>query len=115
MAEHFDESELLSRVDNDTAFLAESVQMLIADTPAMLEDLRRALAAGDAPTVARHAHTIKGMVSNFCAAPAQDCALAIERMGKSANLSGAAPAVEELQEHLSALTDELARFVQSRT
>ena len=63
MANSFNEAELLDRVDNDIAFLAETVDMLTADGPPLLEQVRTAVNAGDAAAVARHAHALKGMVS----------------------------------------------------
>ena len=63
----FDENELLSRVDNDRAFLGETVEMLAQDGRALLADVRSAVAAGDAAAVGRAAHALKGMISNFCA------------------------------------------------
>ena len=66
--------ELLEHVDNDTAFLADTVQMLETDGRAMMVELKTAVAAGDAPAVGRTAHTLKGMISNFCAPAVQTLA-----------------------------------------
>ena len=86
MARMFEEAELLERVDNDTAFLADTVEMLAADGPTLLEQLHAALASADAAAVGRTAHAIKGMVSNFCAPNVQAVALEVEKLGKSADL-----------------------------
>ena len=91
MARTFDQTELLARVDNNTAFLAETVDMLTSDGPPLLDQLRRALAAGDTPAVSCTAHSIKGMVSNFCATRAYAAAQRVEQFGKSGDLV-AAPA-----------------------
>ena len=113
MALTFDEAELMQRVDNDKAFLAETVAMLTSDGPALVADLRRAMAAGDAGQVGRIAHALKGMISNFCAPRAQQSALDVERIGKAGDLSSAAPAVRALEEHLDALTGELLVFIKA--
>jgi HPt (histidine-containing phosphotransfer) domain-containing protein len=115
MAATFDEVELMSRVDNDVAFLAETVDMIVADGPALLEQVRSAAAAGDAPVFARHAHSLKGMISNFCAPHAYACAFELEKLGKGGDLSGAGPVIERMNEQLSALTAELLGFVKART
>src|SRR5688572_15114127 len=107
MARTFDEAELLARVDNDIAFLAETVDMLTSDGPPLLDELRRALAAGDTPAVGRTAHSIKGMVSNFCAAQAHAAAQRVEQFGKSGDLVAASAAVQTLHEDLDILTREL--------
>jgi len=114
MARTFDEAELLERVDNDTAFLAETVEMLISDGPPLLDKLRVALAAGDAPAVGRTAHSIKGMLSNFCAPQAHATAQQVEQLGKSGDLAAAPAAVQALHEDLDALTQELLEFVKAR-
>ena len=67
----FDGAELLERVDNDWEFLGDTVRMLEADGPALLEEIRRSADAGDAASAGRAAHTLKGMISNFCAPDAQ--------------------------------------------
>ena len=115
MAETFDQTELLDRIDNDLGFLAETVEMLRADGPPLLEQIRAAVAAGEAGGVARHAHALKGMISNFCAPAAQSAALDLEKLGKAGDLAAAAPAVEALDRHVQALGRELLDFVKART
>ena len=111
MAQTFDEAELMARVDHDRQFLAETVEMLTSDAPKLVEELRRALAGGDAPAVGRLAHSLKGMVSNFCAPQAQASALELERLGKGGDLSLAEPALSSLEQHVGALTSELRNFI----
>lgn len=115
MARTFDEKELLERVDNDLPFLAETVQMLETDGRSLLADTRAAIAAGDAPGVGRAAHTLKGMISNFCAPAAQALALEIEKAGKAGDCAGAAAALARLEAPLEALIEELVAFVRARS
>lgn len=115
MATAFNETELLERVDNDVAFLAETVQMLESGGRTLFAELRAAVAAGDAPGVGRSAHALKGMISNFCSAATQESALVLERMGKSGDLAAAQPALESLGAQLEALTAELVAFVKARS
>ena len=114
MPRTFDEKELLERVDNDWEFLGDTVQMLADDGPNLLSDIRRAVEAGDAPGVGRAAHTLKGMISNFCAAEAQSGALAVEQLGKSGDLAAVAPALQTLETQLNALIADLNGFVATR-
>lgn len=111
----FNETELLERVDNDIGFLAETVQMLESDGRTLLADIERAIAAGDAAAVGRAAHALKGMVSNFCAPETQECALVIERAGKSGDLAGVSAALQAARERTEALITELLAFVQARS
>jgi HPt (histidine-containing phosphotransfer) domain-containing protein len=78
MTQTFDVKELLERVDNDVAFLADTVQMLESDGAALLGQMKASLAAGDAAAVGRTAHTLKGMVANFCAPAVHELALEAE-------------------------------------
>ncbi len=111
MAQLFDEAELLERIDHDWEFLSDTVEMLGADGPALIRDIRQAMEARDAAAVGRAAHTLKGMVANFCAAPAHASALELEKMGKAGELSEAPPVVAALDAQLQALTAELQALV----
>jgi HPt (histidine-containing phosphotransfer) domain-containing protein len=113
MAITFDQDRLLERVDHDRAFLAETVEMLAGDGRALMNDLQRAIGAGDPGAVGRTAHALKGMISNFCAAPAHEAALAVERVGKGGDLAGAPDVARILSERLEALIAELERFIRS--
>jgi HPt (histidine-containing phosphotransfer) domain-containing protein len=115
MVDTFDERELLDRVDNDLGFLAETVEMLQCDGPSTMQQIRDALAAGDAPAMGRAAHSLKGIVSNFCSPQTQASAFEVEQMGKSGDLSAAPDAVKILGQRLEALVGELAAFVKERT
>ncbi len=114
MGKTFDEQALMERVDGDVGFLDETVQMLQADGRSLMRDVRAALAAGDAPAVGRTAHTLKGMISNFCSPTAQAAALAVEQAGKAGDLAAAATAADGLEQQLRALIGELVEFVRTR-
>ena len=115
MASTFNENELMDRVDNDLEFLAEALQMLQCDGPSAMQQIRDALAAGDAPSLGRAAHALKGIVSNFCSPQTQASALEVEQMGKKGDLSAAPGAVTILGDRLEALLGELTAFVKERT
>ena len=114
MSQAFDERELLERVDNDTEFLAETVQMLSDDGPVLMQAIRTSLAAGDADGAARAGHALKGMTSNFCAAAAQGSAQDVEKHAKAGDLPDAAQAAEALDARLRELIAELKDFVAAR-
>jgi two-component system, sensor histidine kinase and response regulator len=114
MSQAFDELELLDRVDSDTEFLAEAVQMLSDDGPALVRGIRASVTAGDAAGVASAAHTLKGMVSNFCAATAQASAFEVERLAKGGDLPGAEAAVEPLDARVGELIAALKDFLAAR-
>jgi HPt (histidine-containing phosphotransfer) domain-containing protein len=111
MATLFDEAELLERVDHDWEFLGETVDMLVADGPALFQELRQAMNASDAAAVGRAAHTLKGMIANFCATVPLETAFALERLGKAGDLSAAPPVLAELEGQLHTLTEQLQTLV----
>jgi two-component system, sensor histidine kinase and response regulator len=114
MARLFDENALMDNVGGDVGFLAETVAMLESDGPTLMQQIRDAMAAGDAAAVGKAAHTLKGMVSNFCAPQAQAAALEVEKMGKAADLSAAPAAIETLAGLVDQLTAELVAFVKEK-
>ena len=83
-------------------FVSELVDTFLAEAPAMLADLRSALAAGDADRFRRAAHSLKSNSNTFGA-------LALGAMAKNLELTGIAPAVEAKGATLDALTAEYAR------
>ena len=110
----FDETELLERVDNDWEFLSETVAMLSSDGPALMNEIEKSLAVGDAASVGRAAHTLKGMISNFCSSSTHAAAFQVEQIGKSGDLTSAPQAVKTLEDQLKALTTELNDFLAKR-
>jgi HPt (histidine-containing phosphotransfer) domain-containing protein len=110
----FDEAELLERVDNDIPFLAETVRMLSNDGLALLADVQRAITAGEAAQVARHAHTLKGMISTFCAPFAFREATELEQFGKDGDLASAAATARALETDLAALIAQLQSYLRDR-
>src|SRR3954468_22829045 len=111
MSAVFDEKELLGRIDNDWDFLGETVQMLNSDGPALMDEIRRAADASDAAALGRAAHTLKGMVANFCSTQTHECAVEVEKMGRNGDLSNAPEAVKALEARLTVLIASLNDFV----
>jgi protein-histidine pros-kinase len=114
MSRVFDEKELLERIDNDWDFLAEIVEILSTEGRALLAEIGRSVASGDAAAAGRAAHTLKGMVSNFCSPQTQASAFEVEKLGKGTDLSTAPAAVKALEEHVERLIAELNDFLATR-
>jgi HPt (histidine-containing phosphotransfer) domain-containing protein len=114
MSHLFDETELLERIDNDWDFFSETVQMLAADAPGLLQQVRDAAARQNAAALTHAAHTLKGMISNFCAPVPQESAFIVEKIGRNGDLSNVAPAIEELAKQLSALIADLTQYASTR-
>ena len=94
----------------DATFLRELIDIFLQDTPNRLKELDAALAAGDAATATRAAHSIKGSSSNFGALRLSQLAHHIELQGKAANL--AAVNVTELKGEYVRVAEALTRIAQ---
>ncbi len=104
---HLDEALALSRVGGDFELLREVVGLFLDDYPQALEKIRAALAANDASGVEHHAHSLKGSVSTFGAQDVFEAAMALEKQGRSGNLSGAQKGLSTLENALRDLRPDL--------
>jgi two-component system sensor histidine kinase/response regulator len=99
-----DRQMALSRVGGDAELLKEIAQLFIDDYPKALEDIREAANRGDAKSLERCAHGLKGSVANFGAPSAVEAARKLESMGRAAQLAK----VEEVQQMIRTLELALA-------
>jgi HPt (histidine-containing phosphotransfer) domain-containing protein len=112
MSDELDKIALLENVDGDLEFLAETIQMFREDTPALLSQIENAVMRRDGQALATAAHTLKGMVGNFCARATFDAALRLETMGQNGDLAGAAEAFTTLKEKTQRLETQLQEILQ---
>jgi two-component system, sensor histidine kinase and response regulator len=111
--QQLDESLALSRVGGDADLLREVIELFLDDCPQALEGIRSAVAAQDATALEHQAHSLKGSVSTFGARRAFEAALALEKQGRSKNLSGVENGLGQLEDALQALVPEL-QAIQAR-
>jgi histidine phosphotransfer protein HptB len=83
-------------------FVRELAEAFLHDAPGMLAELRDALAAGDAETFRRTAHSLKSNANTFGA-------LSLAAQAKALELGGLAPVREAGGASLDALEQEYAR------
>jgi PAS domain S-box-containing protein len=102
-----DESLALSRVGGDVELLKEVIELFLDDYPSTFEKIRSAVAASDANALEQHAHSLKGSVSTFGAERAFEAAFALEKQGRSRDLTGAQEGLFQLEQALQALRPEL--------
>ena len=111
MTEVFDRQELLEELDGDREFLEESLDMLSADAPPLIDQIREGIENNDAEKIRIAAHTIKSMVGNFCAQPAFQAALHVETSGQSGDVAESAAGLASLENELKRLQQELRKFL----
>jgi two-component system sensor histidine kinase/response regulator len=102
-----DESVALSRVGGDVELLREVVGLFLDDYPQSLDMIRDAVARGDQSSLEQHAHSLKGSVSTFGAQEAYDAAMALEKQGRTGDLTCAAEGLRRLEHAMIALRPEL--------
>ena len=102
-----DRSVALSRVGGDADLLREVIALFLDDYPLSLELIRTSIVQGDGASLERHAHSLKGSVSTFGAQEVFDAALALEKQGRTRDLSTAEASLRDLEQALDALRPEL--------
>ena len=84
-------------MEGNRELLSELVDILRAESPRLLANLRQSVEAGDARGVREAAHAIKGTVGNFGGHAASEAARVLEVMGRDGVLNGAGAAVARLE------------------
>jgi PAS domain S-box-containing protein len=82
--------ELVASTGGDADFIRELIDTYLTDAPGLFEQMRTALAAGDAETFRRAAHSLKSNSASLGALTLSAQAKELEMMGKEASLEGAA-------------------------
>ena len=110
-AEVLDVARLEQNMEGDTAMLRDILEVYLRDLPQREKEMLDSLARGDAPTLARAAHTMKGVLLTLAAAPAADVAMRLEILARCANLAEAEGLVAELRQELALLSPALRDLI----
>ena len=103
-----DRAAALARVGGDVDLLKEIAALFLDEYPQALDSLHKALATGDAKTIERSAHSLKGSVANFGARTAVDAAFELEQLGRAHKLDQAPQALAALERALAGLHAQLS-------
>ena len=79
----------LMREYGDEGLVRDLAQLLVDTTPAQVDAVQQAIAAGDGAALRTAAHKLRGSIVAFGIPAAVEAARALEEMGSSGNLSGA--------------------------
>ncbi len=93
--------------------LSDMAAMFLVETPKLVKECQSAIETGDAKSLRRAAHTIKGSAAIFAARPATEAALHLETLAKEGHLDQAPAAYAELEKELNRLTPLLSRRIGS--
>lgn len=103
----FNRTEALAYLKGEERFLTEMVTLFLQESSQLLVTVRQAIAAGDASTLQRAAHTLKGALTYVAAHPAQRAAQRLEALGAAGNMAAATPALAQLESEMERLTSAL--------
>jgi two-component system, sensor histidine kinase and response regulator len=105
-----DEDALLGLVGGDVDLLTELAALFLEDGPRRLLEIRAALDAGDAESLLRAAHQLKGSAGSVCGRRTHVAALRMEELGDNADLPEARRIYPRLERELDRLQEALARL-----
>ena len=98
-----DLSAILTRLGGDATFAIECTELLEADLPAMLYALNQGFRLGSAEAIHRGAHTLKGVLSNFCETGPTLTAARIDILVLGGRIDDARPLMAVLEEEVASL------------
>jgi two-component system, sensor histidine kinase and response regulator len=92
-----DWNDALAAVDGDRALLGAVARAFLQESPGLMEGIRRAVAAGNAPALRIAAHTLKGSMRCFAAPRAAATVFELEKMGQENRLQNAGDSLAALE------------------
>jgi CheY-like chemotaxis protein len=106
---HFDYLAALERSDKDIIEIIG--EEFLRGIPAYLSAIDSALNKGEIEKIQRAAHTLKGVIGNFGAKPATECARRIEQAAESGDLVTAKENFQALQTEMATFQETLQTFL----
>ncbi len=89
--------------------LRDLFDVFLESAPGIISDMRQAIAGGDADSLRRHAHKLKGSSRTIgCTAMGELC-FAVEGQAREGTVSGAVPLVEAVESELGSVSHHLER------
>jgi two-component system, sensor histidine kinase and response regulator len=105
----FNAEDLLKRLMGDEELARPIIAGFLDDIHKQIDALKAYLANGDAPSVQRQAHTIKGAAANVSCNNLRDVALEMEKAGKTGDLDRAGILMPRVEEQFEVLKGTLKR------
>lgn len=101
----------LAGLGDDRELARKLIELFMAQSPKLLDQIRAAIEAGDSDALRRSAHALKGTISNFPAGPARGVAARMEVIGFDGDLAAAREALPMLEEQVERLRGVLPSLV----
>jgi len=109
----FDPADLLSRLDDDVDTVVELIDLLRAEVPTHVAQIRHALESGDNRTLSFAAHSLKGALAALSAGNAARAALALELASREPLVGDGTALVAHLETALMRAERAFTRFCAS--
>jgi HPt (histidine-containing phosphotransfer) domain-containing protein len=103
----FDQTGLLERLEGDRELAAVIIEAFLDDMPGQIENLKNIVAANDAHTAGRLAHSIKGAAANCGGERLRKAALTMENAADDGDLDAVKSRINELEAQFSLLRDTM--------
>lgn len=97
----------------DYEFMKELVDLFLEDAAERLRELEAAVSAGDADSLGKCAHKLKGSSANVGADHMSHLARSLEDQARSANLTNARSLVDQIAEQLSEVGPRFQSYISS--
>ena len=107
----WDPTATLEQLGGDEELAREIIALFLVDCPEQLDQLRAAVRDGDAETIRKAAHALKGAVSNFTSERPTTTVAELEHHGQAAQLGEASAALSQLEPELAALMSSMNDFL----
>lgn len=107
----FDRAELLDRLGGRAELIPRFTIMFQESTATALKQLHEAIAAGNADSLHRQAHTIKGAAANIGATRVRGCAQLLDECAKEGNLAAAPRLLSDLEQEYQLFCVEASKPV----
>ena len=109
-----DAAKLEANLEGDVEMMRDIIDAYLRDQPQREREMTEALAKGDAPTLARAAHTVKGLMLTLGAGSAAEIALRLEILARCGNLVEAEDVLGELRGELALIPSALREALHRR-
>jgi CheY-like chemotaxis protein/HPt (histidine-containing phosphotransfer) domain-containing protein len=105
--------QLIEQMDGDAGLFRKMAALFLAEAPKKMEGIRIAVELGDAGSLLKLSHALKGSAANFFAESTTAALARLETMARKADLTEAPPAYSELSTQIEKLNRELTHLVTS--
>jgi len=105
----FDPEAFERQTGGDAELRAEIIRMFLEDCPVRVEEIRAAIAGGDAAALVSSAHGLKGSAAYLSASIVLGCASDLEHLGREGRLADAPAMLEQLDPAVAELLTVLRR------